>query len=167
MLAGLLSVRRWSWRLLVLEAVAGLAVAWMLLRLLPFRRVAPLLGPVSPAGSPPPYCEPDEAQRKRALRVGAAIRRAVPLLPWPVLCLPQAMAAKAMLARRGLRATLHLGAHPGAGHLGAPPGAGHTGGGPAVAAEDGLHAHAWVLLGSVEVTGGAERRAFAELARFG
>ncbi|MGE5477120.1 MAG: lasso peptide biosynthesis B2 protein [Bacteroidales bacterium] len=151
MIAGLPNARRWSWRLLVIEALACLALASVLLRLLPFRRLAPWLGPVSPAGAPSPHCEPDDAQRKQALRVGAAVRRAARLLPWPVLCLPEAMAAKAMLARRGLRATLHLGAHPGGG----------------VAAEAGLHAHAWLLLGSVEVTGGAERRAFVELARFG
>lgn len=151
MLAGPLSPRRWSWRLLVLEALAGLAVASLLLRALPFRRVAPLLGPVSPAGAPFAHCEPDAAQRKQALRVGAAVRRAARLLPWPALCLPQAMAAKAMLARRGLRATLHLGAHPGGG----------------ASVEDGLHAHAWLMLGPVEVTGGSERRAFAELVRFG
>lgn len=151
MLAGLLSPRRWSWRLLVLEALAGLAVASLLLRLLPFRRVAPLLGAVRAAGAPLPYCDPDMRQRKRALRIGAAVRRAAGLLPRPALCLPQAMAAQAMLRRRGLHATLHLGALPGGG----------------AAVEDGLHAHAWLLLGSVEITGGAERRNFVELARFG
>ncbi|WP_448192473.1 lasso peptide biosynthesis B2 protein [Azospirillum sp. sgz301742] len=147
-LTGLLELRRWPWRFLVLEAVVWLAAASLALRLVPFRRLAPLLGPVRPSSPADDGPDPDEAQERQARRVGAAVARATRFLPWEALCLPQAMAAKAMLARRGLRTTLHLGAMPDQ-------------------EKGGLSAHAWLMLGPLTVTGGATRPGYAELARFG
>ena len=141
--------RRWAWRLLVVEALACLALASLALRVLTFRRLAPWLGPrrlpgAGETGGPLPTPE----QRTTLLRVGAAVRRAARALPWEAVCLPRAVAAKMMLSRRQVSGTLHLGA---------------KGAGTAT----GMTAHAWLSVGPVIVTGGAERPGHAELVRFG
>jgi hypothetical protein len=67
--------------------------------------------------------------------------------PWMnALCLPRALAAHAMLRRRGIASRLCLG----------------------VAREGGaLAAHAWVEIGNDKIVGGAEADAFTRLAEFG
>jgi hypothetical protein len=75
--------------------------------------------------------------------VATAIQRADRNLPLTFLCLPQALAARWMLERRGVPATLHIGGRKG---------------------KDGGHEfHAWVLAGEHWITGGngeAEYSAF-------
>lgn len=62
------------------------------------------------------------------------------------LCLPRALAAHAMLRRRGIASRLCLG----------------------VARENGaLAAHAWVEIGNDKIVGGAEAERFTRLAEFG
>ena len=68
-----------------------------------------------------------EGDVRRSIRIAA---RAV---PWTSLCLPNAIAAKRMLSRRGYASTMHLGV----GH--------HTTGD--------LHAHAWLDAGGRIITG--------------
>jgi Transglutaminase-like superfamily len=67
--------------------------------------------------------------------------------PWMnALCLPRALAAHAMLRRRGIAGRLCLG----------------------VARENGaVAAHAWVEIGEEKVIGGAEAERFTRLAEFG
>jgi Transglutaminase-like superfamily len=67
--------------------------------------------------------------------------------PWmTALCLPQALAAHAMLRRRGLASQLCLG----------------------VTRENGsLTAHAWVEIGHNKIVGGAESARYTHLAAFG
>jgi Transglutaminase-like superfamily len=67
--------------------------------------------------------------------------------PWMnALCLPRALAAHAMLRRRGIASRLCLG----------------------VARESGaVAAHAWVEIGKEKVIGGAEAERFTRLAEFG
>jgi transglutaminase superfamily protein len=67
--------------------------------------------------------------------------------PWMnALCLPRALAAHAMLRRRGIASRLCLG----------------------VAREGGaVAAHAWVEIGKEKVVGGAEAERFTRLAEFG
>lgn len=139
--------RRWPWRLLVLEAMVWLTLSVVAVRLVPFRRLAPLLGPAAAPGEGRSGTMADEAQKRLARHVGAAVRRGARALPGRVLCLPQAMAAKAMLGRRGIPAHLHLGAVPVQG--------------PAI-----LDAHAWVTVDGMPVTGGGGAD-YAELVRFG
>ena len=146
-LIGLLRPQNWPWRFLVLEGIVWLALASAALRLVPFRRLTVWLGPVLPPG-PRANITPTAAQERQAWRVGAAVVRAARTLPWDAPCLPQAMAAKAMLARRGLRTSLHLGAMPGEG-------------------EARISAHAWLMFGSRTVTGRSGRSGHAEIARFG
>ncbi len=67
--------------------------------------------------------------------------------PWMnALCLPRALAAHAMLRRRGIASRLCLG----------------------VARKNGtLAAHAWVEIGNDKIVGGAEAERFTRLAEFG
>ena len=81
----------------------------------------------------------------------AAVRRAVDVaarnVPWNAVCLPQAMASKAMLARRGQGSALHIGAAMGDG--------------------GGLMAHAWLVAGGEIVIGEDESGNVTPLAKFG
>ena len=142
-----LPAQRWVWRFLVLEAMAWLVLAALALRLVPFRRLAVWLGPARPPDSSD-GTNPTEAQRFQAWRVGAAVMRAGKALPWASRCLHQAMAAKAMLAYRGLPTTVHFGAQ-------------------LTAETCAISAHAWLMQGSQTITGRAGRSGMAELARFG
>jgi hypothetical protein len=80
-----------------------------------------------------------------------AVRQAVTVaarnVPWNAVCLPQAMAAKAMLARRGQGSALHLGASRDDG--------------------GGLTAHAWLEVGGEIVVGETGVADMAPLTRFG
>jgi hypothetical protein len=67
--------------------------------------------------------------------------------PWMnALCLPRALAAHAMLRRRGIASRLCLGVARG---------------------RDTLSAHAWVEIGNDKIVGGAEADGFTRLAMFG
>ncbi len=74
-----------------------------------------------------------EADRRAALDVGWAVTRAAAYLPLPARCLAQALAARAMLRRRGIASLMRVG----------------------VARPDSvsLEAHAWLEAAGVEVTG--------------
>ena len=124
-------------RVLLLEAALFLGLARLALLALPFGRIAPWLqrSPDSGAG--------DTAT---VLAVGQAVTIAARNVPWNAVCLPQAMAAKAMLALRGQGSALHLGA---------------------ARAGDGLTAHAWLVAGGEVVVGEAGIAEVAPLVRFG
>lgn len=138
----------WPWRLLVVEAVLWLAAASLALKLLPFRSVARILGPLRPPGVEADMTSLPPAEVHGACRVGAAVSRGAALAPWRPMCLPQAMAAKVMLVRRGWPATMHLGAMPDKDY-------------------GGIGGHAWVTLGPLTVIGGEVRTGYTELGRFG
>jgi hypothetical protein len=127
-------------RALFVEAVAALAVAGLLLRLLRFSRLAPKLGrhmAESPAAQ-------DRAMITTSLGVRWAVEAAARRLPWKPVCLPQAISAQWMLRRRGIASTLYLGVDPSAGY----------------------YAHAWVRAGTVIVTGGPRQDHFAVVSSF-
>lgn len=136
---------RWAWRLLVVEAAAWLTVSVAALRLMPFRHVARLMiGRAHPADTPLPASglpPPAAVSRQAAL----AVTRASTLLPFPCVCLPQAMAAKAMLARRRHDTVLHLSVSSAAG--------------------TGMTAHAWLTLDGACVIGGGAPAGQVEIAR--
>jgi hypothetical protein len=75
--------------------------------------------------------------------VGWAVAVAARRTPWRSLCLEQAIAAKMMLRRRGIASTMYLG-------VTARP----------------VHAHAWVRIGDLNVTGGSDVDRFAVVAMF-
>jgi hypothetical protein len=124
-------------RLMLIEAALFLGLARLVLLTVPFGRFAPWLQRVPDSGS-------HDAQT--VLAVGEAVAIAARHVPWNAVCLPQAMAAKAMLARRGQGSALHLGAGK---------------------ADRGLTAHAWLIAGGEIVVGEAGIAQVAPLARFG
>ncbi|MBI2425364.1 MAG: lasso peptide biosynthesis B2 protein [Candidatus Hydrogenedentes bacterium] len=129
-------------RALFMEACLCLFVARLLL-LVPFRWVAPHLG-VHMTESPESIA-PEALPQVR--RVAKTIRWASRHMPWQCKCLVRAMAAKAMLRRRGFASTLYMG----------------------VAKDPGpkqLKAHAWLRCGPIVLTGGAEAPGFAVVSTF-
>ncbi len=125
-------------RLMIFEAVLMLAVARLLILTLPFRVLAHWL-----ARAP----DKDACSDALPVRVRRAVTIAARNVPWNAVCLPQAMAAKAMLARRGRGSAVHLGAR--------------------LDPEGRVIAHAWLVTGDTIVVGAAGSRNVAPLARFG
>lgn len=123
---------------LAVEALAALTLATVAVHAVPRGRLTRLLGRPAPA-EPVPAGEPDQ----RARRVGRAVERVAALLPWRPACLPQAIATRAMLRRRGV---------PCEGHLG-------------IVSTSPLEAHAWITVGG-RVVQGAPVRSATELAVF-
>lgn len=133
----------WTERLLLLEAWAWLIAARLLLWLVPFRFIAPRLG--KQVNGPPP-AEALPPAPPVALQIGPAVERMARHTPWGSPCLPQAVAAKAMLRRRGLVSTLYLGMRKD--KSGAP------------------QAHAWLTCGQDILTGAADHETFTVLSFF-
>ncbi|HEY4940359.1 MAG TPA: lasso peptide biosynthesis B2 protein [Rhizomicrobium sp.] len=136
-------------RALVVEAVAWLLTARLCLIFIPFPRLARRLGTFAPptdrrallAKAP----GPDEHARL-AGEVSWAVTRSARYAPFKAVCLPQAMAARMMLKRRGVSSVLHFGAAKGQ--------------------DKPLDAHAWLDAAGVEVTGYPVAKGFAEIACF-
>lgn len=125
-------------RLLVVEAMLMLALARLIVRTVHFRHLAPWL-----ARAP----ETEICDEALAARVREAVEIAARNAPWNAVCLPQAMAAKTMLARRGCGSSFHLGANC-------------DGGGR-------LIAHAWLEGGGTVIVGAEGVPGMTPLARFG
>jgi Transglutaminase-like superfamily len=114
-----------------------LAIARAAVVALPFRTIAPRLG-IARAESPATgVADPGSG------RVGRAVAAAAWRTPWRSACLEQAIAAQAMLRRRGIESTLYLGV-----------------------AKDPVVAHAWLRVGAVNVTGGEDVDRYAVVASF-
>ena len=124
-------------RLMLLEAALFLGCARLTLLTLSFGRIAPWMQRSPDSGA---------HDARMVLAVGEAVTIAARNVPWNAVCLPQAMAAKAMLARRGQGSALHLGAAKAGGAL---------------------TAHAWLVAGGEIVVGEAGTADVAPLARFG
>jgi hypothetical protein len=125
-------------RRLVLEAMLMLGLARFLVIAVPFRILAPWLAR-APATS--------SCDEVLVLRVRKAVTMAARNVPWNAVCLPQAMAAKAMLARHGCGSAFHLGAD--------------------FDAQGKITAHAWLVAGGTVVVGAAGIAGVTPLARFG
>ena len=125
-------------RLLILEAIVTLGLARLLVVTTPFRFIAPWLGRVP---------ESNLSDQIVLARVRRAVTTAARNVPWNAVCLPQAMAAKAMLARRGCGSAFHLGAN--------------------FDSQGKLIAHAWLVAGGAVVVGAAGIDDVTPLARFG
>lgn len=115
-----------------------LAAARLCVITVPLRMLSKWLARAPDAGAPDP--EP-------VARIRKAVEIAARNVPWNSVCLPQAMAAKAMLARRGIGSAFHLGA--------------------TLDRNGELSAHAWLECGGQIVTGAAGARGVSHLARFG
>ena len=120
------------------EAALALALARFLILIVPFRFLARRLA-LSP--------ESATDDERHIARICRAVEVAARHVPFNAVCLPQAMAAKVMLARRGLGSSFHLGA--GLSDAGA------------------MSAHAWLESGGRVLIGSAGVAAVTPLARFG
>jgi len=136
-------------RRLLAEAVLWLWLARLALIVVPFPRLARRLGTLLPPSEAHAVQAKWRAQPRAeaiAAEIGWAVTRAARHVPFRAVCLPQAMAARIMLKRRGIGSVLHFGAA--LGH--AKP----------------IDAHAWLDAAGVEVTGYPVSRSCAEIACF-
>lgn len=122
-------------RMLLVEAMLWLALMRIAAAIFPFRRyrarLGAFVGPTdSQGGRYPQICA---AQSTLASQIGWAVTSAARNAPFTAVCLPQALAAKMMLRRRGVVAELYFGFCRGDGGE--------------------LATHAWLRVGAVEVTG--------------
>jgi hypothetical protein len=104
--------RSWRDRVLVGQAAAAVVAAGVAVRVLPFRRLVQWTGRVAPGHAfegralNAPGATPDVSSARRVVwAVEAVARRLFPARP----CLPQALAARFLLARRGVTTDLHIG----------------------------------------------------------
>src|SRR3569623_40921 len=119
-------------RALAVEATLYLAMARLALMLVPFPTLARRLGTLSPTQAS--RLDVDTGDNAAMARdVGWAVTRAARYLPFRAVCLPQALAARQMLRRRGVGSVLHFGAIKGA--------------------TPGFRTHAWLDASGVDVTG--------------
>ena len=129
-------------RWLLLEALAALALARILMLLVPFRFIARWLGTVGEEG---PESVPSEDQR-RAMEISWTIDLFARHVPWDGRCLARAIAGTLMLRRRKLEGTVYFG-----GRMEAP---------------GKLAAHAWLRYGSIFLTGKPEHESFKRFTSF-
>jgi len=136
-------------QVLLVEAAIDLLASRVLLMTVPFPKLARRWGAFVPpsdsrAGSGlAPAAEPQAAI---ARKVGDAVRRAARNVPFGAVCLPQAMAARRMLARRQVHSVMHFGAAKGQ--------------------EKPIDAHAWLDAAGVKVTGYPVANGFVEMGCF-
>lgn len=136
-------------RALLIEAVFWLLAVRAALILIPFPRLARRLGAFVPPADPRVQaCQMQASgeQAATAALIGWAVTRAARHVPFKAVCLPQAMAARIMLKRRGVASVLHFGAGRGR--------------------EKPLDAHAWLDAAGIKVTGYPVGKSFAEIACF-
>jgi hypothetical protein len=136
-------------RALLAEAVLGLLVARFLLSFVSFpqlaRRFGTLVTPTDRHISSTTHSNPEQ-QIWIAKEVSWAVTCAARYVPFKAVCLPQAMAARAMLKRRGIASVMHFGAARGQTRP--------------------LDSHAWLDAAGVEVTGYPVEEHLAEIGCF-
>ena len=136
-------------RALLIEAVLALALARLVLLIVPFPRLARRLGAcVGPDDRRVLEAKAPGGPARVALArdIGWAVVSAGRHVPLKAECLAEAVAARTMLARRGAPSVLHLGAAKGGGKA--------------------FDAHAWLISAGVEVTGFPVARGFVAVACF-
>jgi hypothetical protein len=145
--------RRWrdldaTDRLLLVEAVFAVAVARASVRLLPFHRTMDLFGLQKPQKKQPGTPEAGESVPDGAFRPAWAVEAAADRMPIAGTCLAKALAGSAILGRRGIASTIHLGVANDPQHV------------------DRLIAHAWLCCGDTILTGAAGVGRYTPLATF-
>jgi hypothetical protein len=126
-------------RRLLVEAAILLGVARAAIVCIPFKHMVPWLAK-NPA-------DPNRDDAVLNQRVSHAITVAARHVLWNSVCLPQAIAAKVMLSRRGFASTLFLGT--------------------VRDAERGMIAHAWLDCGGTTVVGEDGKSVVVPVGRFG
>ena len=123
---------------LLLRAVGWLAVARLMLIVMPFDRLAARLSAKGTASSEKP--DPEYLEK-----ISFAVPAAANNVPWRSDCFPQAIAAHKLLKRRGYESTIHLGVEK--------------------ASPDAIAGHAWLTCGEVVVVGGEDLDRYTEMHR--
>jgi len=126
----------------MVEASLLLGISRLLVLFIPFGRWRKSLGVIS--ARPQQTDERiavDTATQIRARAIGRQVTRAAHKVPFRAVCLPQAMAARWMLARRGIETQLYVGARKSE-------------------KDRAFDFHAWLMLGDDCLTGQEERAAF-------
>lgn len=126
-------------RRLLAEALVALGCAALVVAFCPFRRVTDLVR------LPTRAMADDDSQRIAIERVRWAVQACSRRVPWRAKCLEQALAAQWLLNRRSVPAVIHYGIANGI---------------------DGLAAHAWVSVKSIQVIGFENACEFSEIAQF-
>ena len=121
---------------LLLRAAGWLAIARIMLVVMPFRRLAARLS--SESGSS--HTEPDQEMLQR---ISYTVSAAANNVPWRSDCFPQTIAARMLLKRYGYTSTIHFGIDR--------------------VGEDRLEGHAWLTCGETVVTGGGELDRYTEI----
>jgi len=136
-------------RVLLAEAALWLLLARLALIFIPFPRLARRLGSFVPPSDVRALNAKTAGAQEHA-RIAADIRwavtRAARYVPFKAVCLPQAMAARVMLKRRGVGSVIHFGA--------------------AKSEDKPIDAHAWLDAAGVEVTGYPVAQQFSEIGCF-
>jgi hypothetical protein len=134
-------------RALLVEAVLWLAAARVALIAVPFPMLARRLGDFVPPTDRRAIVLSCGSAREAGLaaEIGWAVTRAARNAPFRSVCLPQAIAARVMLKRRGVASVMHFGA---------------------VKRAEKLDTHAWLEAAGVEVTGYPVAVQYAEIACF-
>lgn len=137
----------WTERFSLVESTVYLIVARAAIWLVPFRFYSRLLGKHASMdmkhGGTPPISNDDQIKCKQ---VRWAISVAAKHLPFEVVCLPRAIAARCMLLRRGVHSELLLGVRK--------------------ETQDALVAHAWLIVSGDIVIGKTGASDHAPVARF-
>lgn len=132
--------------MLLVEAVASLALARLALFFVPFKVLAARFGVVKTRDESTGRLTLSDEQQARAVEIGWAVTRAARYVPFRAVCLPQAIAAKAMMSRRRIASVMHFGV------MRQP--------------NEPLAAHAWLDANEIEVTGFPLMPECVEIARF-
>jgi hypothetical protein len=122
---------------LLMEAVSMIILAQLTIKFIPFKRYSRWLQSMNGQHNAPELL---------ALRLKRVIKWIDRFLPWEALCLPRAISAKAMLARRGYSSVLTLGVAD---------------------VQRDMKAHAWLTAGDIIVSGGEGMKGYHDLAHFG
>ena len=134
---------------LLIEAALWLLASRIALAAVPFPTLARRIGVfVAPSDERVTRARRDcaDGDARLAEEIRWATVSAARHVPFRAVCLPQAMAARIMLRRRGVRSVLHFGAAKGT--------------------EKAIDAHAWLDAAGVEVTGYPVAAQFSEIACF-
>jgi hypothetical protein len=133
---------------LLVEATLWLLAARLLLATIPFRTLARRLGTFVPPAdlrAAQGQSGSGTGHAPLAREVGWAVATAARHTPFRAVCLPQAIAARMMLRRRGVPSVMHFGA---------------------IKDGDRLDTHSWLDAAGIEVTGFPVSRHFTEIACF-
>jgi hypothetical protein len=133
-------------KIAILEAAFSLVIAQLLINCVPYRWWSRTLGPIGPAHDNSPLSAEDDAVQIVARVIDTAGRH----LPWEIVCLPRAVVAKWMLARRNIASTMFLGIQR-----------------PVSDGAKGNDLHAWLRVGDQTIMGGDVADQFTIIARYG